>query len=238
MIIMKMLWNDSWLFTKEAGLVENNSKVLETEKWEAVNLPHSWNEKDGQDGGNDYYRGTCYYAKKLALADCNGAEEVYIEFEGANSSADVYVNGKLAVHHDGADGKAEGTSHRAGLRDVGVAGYDDRAPADAGAQCERAGGSRREVRRERGLHVDSWSGHRRAHPFPHPRLSDDVRSIIGDMTVVRCCDNQGNASECDGPWFMGLSRLGSGGCCPCGAILSLLVFAFALYIGMRRRDLR
>ncbi len=89
---MKLNWNDSWLFTKD--------KTLSVADWEAVSLPHTWNAKDGQDGGNDYYRGTCYYTKKLALSECNG-EEVYLEFEGANSSADVYVNGELAVHHDG-----------------------------------------------------------------------------------------------------------------------------------------
>ena len=98
---MKFNWNDFWLFTKDASLVEDNCTTLKVEDWETVNLPHTWNAKDGQDGGNDYYRGTCYYAKKLTLADCKGADEVYIEFEGANSSADVYVNGKLAVHHDG-----------------------------------------------------------------------------------------------------------------------------------------
>ena len=90
---MKFNLNDSWAFTKD--------KTLPVSDWESVNLPHTWNAKDGQDGGNDYYRGICYYAKKLALADCGGADEVYLEFEGANSSADVYVNGKLAVHHDG-----------------------------------------------------------------------------------------------------------------------------------------
>ena len=90
---MKFNWNEAWLFSKE--------KDLDRAQWEAVTLPHTWNAKDGQDGGNDYYRGTCYYTKQLALAECKGAEQVYIEFEGANSSADVYVNGKLAVHHDG-----------------------------------------------------------------------------------------------------------------------------------------
>ena len=90
---MKMNWNESWLFAKD--------KTMDRNEWEKVNLPHSWNATDGQDGGNDYYRGTCYYTKKLALSEEEGAEEVYIEFEGANSSADVYVNGKLAVHHDG-----------------------------------------------------------------------------------------------------------------------------------------
>ena len=98
---MKFLFNDSWLFTKDAALVADNRTVVDASAWEAVNLPHSWNAKDGQDGGNDYHRGTCYYAKKLNKAECQGAEQVYIEFEGANSSADVYVNGKLAVHHDG-----------------------------------------------------------------------------------------------------------------------------------------
>ena len=90
---MKFTWNDGWLFSKEKGLPQA--------EWESVNLPHTWNATDGQDGGNDYYRGTCYYTKKLALVDCQNAEEIYIEFEGANSSADVYVNGELAVHHDG-----------------------------------------------------------------------------------------------------------------------------------------
>ena len=98
---MKFNWNDAWLFTKEASLITDNRTILKEAEWESVTLPHTWNAKDGQDGGNDYYRGTCYYAKKLALSDYKGAEQVYIEFEGANSSADVYVNGKLAVHHDG-----------------------------------------------------------------------------------------------------------------------------------------
>jgi len=98
---MKFNWNDSWLFTKEASLIADNRTILKEAEWEAVTLPHTWNAKDGQDGGNDYHRGTCYYAKKLSLSDYKGAEQVYIEFEGANSSADVYVNGKLAVHHDG-----------------------------------------------------------------------------------------------------------------------------------------
>ena len=98
---MKFNWNEAWLFTKDHALVTENHSVVNAADWEKVTLPHTWNATDGQDGGNDYYRGTCYYAKKLALADCKGAEEVYIELEGANSSADVYINGTLAVHHDG-----------------------------------------------------------------------------------------------------------------------------------------
>lgn len=96
----KVNWNEAWLFTKDAALVKENTAV-NTGDWEKINLPHTWNGKDGQDGGNDYYRNTCYYTKKLDKALYEGSDEVYIEFEGANSSADVYVNGSLAVHHDG-----------------------------------------------------------------------------------------------------------------------------------------
>ena len=98
---MKFHWNDAWLFTKDADKVSREHVALKKDEWEPVNLPHTWNAKDGQDGGNDYYRGTCYYTKKLTLAECKNAEVVYLEFEGANASADVYVNGNLAVHHDG-----------------------------------------------------------------------------------------------------------------------------------------
>ena len=89
--------NDSWRFSKEATAVP---AALE-DSWEAVNLPHSWNAVDGQDGGNDYFRGTAYYAKELCKAELPQAQCYYLELRGANSSADVYVDGKHLAHHDG-----------------------------------------------------------------------------------------------------------------------------------------
>src|SRR5699024_8652788 len=69
--------------------------------WNWVNLPHTWNAIDGQDGDNDYYRGTCYYAKNLNKMDLPQADRYYLEIQGANSSADVYLNGVHLAHHDG-----------------------------------------------------------------------------------------------------------------------------------------
>lgn len=89
--------NTKWAFSKEA---EEAPRVM-PEKWYLVNLPHSWNAIDGQDGGNDYYRGTCYYAKELEKSQLPAADRYYLESGGANSSADVYVNGKKLAHHDG-----------------------------------------------------------------------------------------------------------------------------------------
>ena len=58
-----------------------------------MTLPHTWNGIDGQDGGNDYHRGTGYYAKSIP-ASLLSAPVNYIQFEGVNSSAEVYRNGE------------------------------------------------------------------------------------------------------------------------------------------------
>ncbi len=90
--------NRKWAFTKMADSVP----AAMPEKWDFVNLPHSWNAIDGQDGGNDYYRGTCLYAKELDMEEIPKADRYYLEINGANSSAEVFVNGKkLASHHGG-----------------------------------------------------------------------------------------------------------------------------------------
>ncbi len=90
-------FNTKWAFTKDIAEIP----VAMPEKWNLVNLPHTWNNIDGQDGGNDYYRGTCYYAKPIVKSELSKADRYYIEINGANSSADVYLNGKKLAHHDG-----------------------------------------------------------------------------------------------------------------------------------------
>ncbi|MCQ2982068.1 MAG: glycoside hydrolase family 2 protein [Treponemataceae bacterium] len=95
----KIIFNDSWQFTKDA-IDATAADVTAKGSWEKLDLPHTWNGKDGQDGGGDYYRGTCYYAKCFNKADFNG-DELYLELEGANSSATVYLNGKKLASHDG-----------------------------------------------------------------------------------------------------------------------------------------
>lgn len=89
--------NFKWAFSKNADKIPDTMP----EDWELVALPHSWNNIDGQDGNNDYYRGKCYYVKELEKADLPKADRYYLEINGANSSADVYVNGAELAHHDG-----------------------------------------------------------------------------------------------------------------------------------------
>ncbi len=69
---------------------------------QAVNLPHTWNEKDGQDGSNDYYRGTCVYDNTFVKPQFNEeTERVYLQFHGVNASAKVILNARVVKEHDG-----------------------------------------------------------------------------------------------------------------------------------------
>lgn len=90
-------FNQKWAFSKEADKVPERMP----ERWVWVDLPHTWNGIDGQDGGGDYFRGTCYYANTFKKADLPEGDEYYLEVKAANASADVYLNGKKLKHHDG-----------------------------------------------------------------------------------------------------------------------------------------
>ncbi len=89
--------NRKWAFTKMATAVPEAMPS----NWDFVNLPHTWNAIDGQDGDNDYYRGTCYYAKVLNKSELPEADRYYLEFKGANSIAEVFVGGKKLARHEG-----------------------------------------------------------------------------------------------------------------------------------------
>lgn len=67
-----------------------------------LDLPHTWNAIDGQDGGNDYWRGTCSYEKNFKKPEFDSEkEQVYLQFHGVNASARVVLNGKEVCTHDG-----------------------------------------------------------------------------------------------------------------------------------------
>ena len=86
-----------WIFVKDMTQAPANIP----QNGEKIDRPHTWNAQDGQDGGNDYFRGTCCYARSIKKADLPQGQKYYLQIHGANSSADVYMNGKHLAHHDG-----------------------------------------------------------------------------------------------------------------------------------------
>ena len=88
--------NKDWLFIKED--IDINKDGI---NFENVNVPHTWNAIDGSDGGDDYYRGRCWYRKTLDIINPNENGKVFLEFRGVNSSCEVYLNKEYVGRHDG-----------------------------------------------------------------------------------------------------------------------------------------
>ena len=80
--------NAGWTFTKE-------------EHSEPVTLPHTWNAVDGQDGGNDYYRGSCTYALQLPAIRLPEGGRAVLQFDGVAMTAVVNLNGQKVAEHKG-----------------------------------------------------------------------------------------------------------------------------------------
>ena len=89
-----ILLDKNWTFYKNPDSTQG----------EEVSLPHTWNAVDGQDGGNDYYRGTCKYECHFSRPELETDGKAYLEFDGAAMTADVVINGPKAVHHEGGYG--------------------------------------------------------------------------------------------------------------------------------------
>lgn len=85
----KINWNAGWYFSKSDKVPENFSQL-----WAPVTLPHTWNAEDGQDGGNDYWRGTACYAKAFKKPELPEGNRVLLEVQGAAMTAEVFLNGE------------------------------------------------------------------------------------------------------------------------------------------------
>ena len=85
--------NDGWAFHKGADLDGGN--------WEPVTLPHTYNAVDGQDGHNDYCRGKAVYRRKVRRPDVPADSCYFLEFEGVNAVAEVFIDGLLSAEHKG-----------------------------------------------------------------------------------------------------------------------------------------
>ncbi|MBC7451462.1 MAG: T9SS type A sorting domain-containing protein [Cytophagales bacterium] len=91
-------FNDSWKFLK-SDAVGAQGPTFNDVSWENVTTPHSWNGVDGQDGGNNYYRGIGWYRKHFTLAQTG--KRVYVKFDASNMTTDVYVNNVQVGTHTG-----------------------------------------------------------------------------------------------------------------------------------------
>jgi beta-galactosidase len=89
-----------WRFIRK-DIPSAQSTGLDDSSWQVVTLPHTWNALDGQDGGDNYYRGACWYRLNFPLDSTETAKQLFLRFEAASLVADVFVNGQPAGRHVG-----------------------------------------------------------------------------------------------------------------------------------------
>lgn len=78
--------------------------------WETVAIPHSWNAedvfdtrrlKDEIDVYEMYYRGPGWYRKRFSVDTSLRGSRLTLRFQGANQTADVWLNGRRLGRHEG-----------------------------------------------------------------------------------------------------------------------------------------
>src|SRR6188768_3792592 len=86
--------NNGWQFAKE--IKEDNSL-----QWQKITIPHTWNVEDVMDDTPGYYRGVGLYKRNIKIDKKFRGKQLYLFFEAANQTTEVYINGKKAGEHIG-----------------------------------------------------------------------------------------------------------------------------------------
>ena len=115
-------FNRDWLFARQAhgtgalgSFDRQNGEAAEIEprfreayhpeyddaEWEAINLPHTWNQFDSRDEEPGYWRGIGWYRKHFVLRTQLSGKRIFLEFEGASSVAEFWLNGQRFGEHKG-----------------------------------------------------------------------------------------------------------------------------------------
>ena len=82
--------NDAWQFSLEGS-----------NRTQTVDLPYTWNGEDGQDGGNNYFRGVGTYTKEVDVPAEWQGKTVYLKVGAANMETVLSVNGERIGDHVG-----------------------------------------------------------------------------------------------------------------------------------------
>lgn len=91
--------NNDWRFFKGEAF-DASAAEFETKGWLGVTLPHTYNSGDGADGGG-YYRGTGWYRRTVNLTAEQASSRLFLQFDGAALTTDVWVNSRRIGRHEG-----------------------------------------------------------------------------------------------------------------------------------------
>ena len=92
--------DSNWTFIRQ-DVAGAENPFLDDSSWTKLNLPHTWNNLDGEEGNTNYYRGIGWYRKHLSLDKSFENRRIFLKFDGAFLVTDVYVNGRFLGEHQG-----------------------------------------------------------------------------------------------------------------------------------------
>lgn len=92
--------------TRETHLMNKNWSFVygyevSTSAGKLVQLPHTWNADDALTGNKAYYRGQASYQKKIFFDEKWEGKRLFLKFDGVNTIANVFINGKHIGEHRG-----------------------------------------------------------------------------------------------------------------------------------------
>jgi beta-galactosidase len=90
----------AWRFAR-SDVPGAEAPAFDDSGWATIDLPHTWNNQDGQDGGNDYYRGVGWYRTHCPVPGDQSGRVLFLKFDGASLITGLYVNGTFAGEHRG-----------------------------------------------------------------------------------------------------------------------------------------
>jgi beta-galactosidase len=92
--------NAGWRFIRQDVSGAQNTS-FDDSSWSAVDLPHTWNNLDGEDGGNNYYRGIGWYRSHYTVNAGYAGRQFFLKFDGAFCVTDIWLNGNYLGEHQG-----------------------------------------------------------------------------------------------------------------------------------------
>ncbi|MFZ5941015.1 MAG: glycoside hydrolase family 2 TIM barrel-domain containing protein [Bacteroidota bacterium] len=94
-----ILFNDNWSFVMDSAEVPGALDSLVSSDWVNVSLPHS--PRIEPLVVNDQWQGICWYRKAFSFRPEWEGRALFLRFEGAMNVAEVWVNGRMKIRHEG-----------------------------------------------------------------------------------------------------------------------------------------
>ena len=91
--------NKDWYYLEYNA--ETVDLAVSNDKWQKIDIPHTWNAKDATDLTPGYRRDGSWYLKEIDVSNFDSNQVFQLYFEGVNITSEVYVNRKKVGEHIG-----------------------------------------------------------------------------------------------------------------------------------------